>query len=105
MRSAVLERLLTAGSLEAIDGWLDEAAQVDLMHVIGTSADLSSQFIDNGRAKRASVAHEAIENCDHVILEDVAVSLPRFVRLAEFGIRCRLNLYSDGSIGNFSGRL
>lgn len=81
-----LGELLTAGSLEAIDGWLDKVPQVDLMLVIGTSADLSSQFIDDGRAKGATVVHfnirrhDAIEDFDYVILGDVAVTLPTFVR-------------------------
>lgn len=78
--------LLTAGSLDAIDGWIDGVPQVDLALVIGTSADLSSQFINDARAKGATVAHfntryhDTVEDDDYFVPGDVASTLPLLVR-------------------------
>lgn len=76
-------QLLAPGTLQRIDDWLDTTTRVDLMLVIGTSGRLSSGFIDDARARGATVAHfniqypnHLVEPGDWVVPGDAAITLP-----------------------------
>ncbi|KAF2158346.1 hypothetical protein M409DRAFT_71687 [Zasmidium cellare ATCC 36951] len=62
--------LLPAGSLDAIDRWFGAVPRVDLMLVIGTSAELSSQFIDDARLRGASIAHFNLQYQDQIVEDE-----------------------------------
>ena len=80
--------MLPPGIIDYLDYWIDSVPQLDVMLVVGTTANLSrsAEFIDRARERGAMIAHfdihpnEELQEPEDIFVQgDAAVTLPGII--------------------------